>query len=116
MKKKKEIISNNYLEKIPSRPTHIRWSKEENGIVTLDIENTGLMNRVAQKLFRKPKVSHIHLDEMGSFVWPLLDGEKNIIELGRLVEEKFGERANPLYERLAKYFQILDSYHFIEWK
>ena len=116
MKKKKEIISNNYLEKIPSRPAHIRWSTDANGIVTLDIDNTGFMNRIAQKLFRKPKVSHIHLDEMGSFVWPILDGEKNIIELGKLVEERFGDKASPLYERLAKYFQILDSYHFIEWK
>jgi len=116
MKKKKDIISKNYLEKIPLRPAHIAWSADEEGIVTLDIENTGLFNRIAQKLFRKPKVSHIHLDEMGSFVWPLLDGDKNIIELGKDVEEHFGEKANPLYERLAKYFQILDSYGFIEWK
>ena len=116
MKKKKEIISKNYLEKRPMRPTHIKWSTDENGIVTLDIENTGFMNRRAQKLFRKPKVSHIHLDETGSFVWPLLDGEKNIIELGELVEKQFGDKAHPLYERLAKYFQILDSYRFIEWK
>lgn len=116
MKKKKEVISQNYLEKIPVRPAHIAWSANEEGIVTLDIENTGLFNRIAQKLLRKPKVSHIHLDEMGSFVWPLLDGDKNIIELGKNVEEHFGEKANPLYERLSKYFQILDSYGFIEWK
>lgn len=114
--KKKEVVSKNYLEKVPVRPGHINWSTDENGIVTLDIENTGFMNRMAQKLFRKPKVSHIHLDEMGSFVWPLLDGEKNIVELGRAVETQFGEKASPLYERLARYFQILDSYHFIEWK
>ena len=116
MKDKKNIISQNYLEKIPVRPEGIKWSADEKGIVTLDIENTGVFNRIAQKLFKKPKVSHVHLDEIGSFVWPLLDGEKNIVELGRLVEERFGEKANPLYERLAKYFQILDSYHFIEWK
>ncbi len=116
MKKKKEVISKNYLEKIPVRPMHIAWSTNEEGIVTLDIENTGLFNRVAQKLLHKPKVSHIHLDETGSFVWPLIDGEKNIIELGKYVEEHFGEKANPLYERLAKYFQILDSYGFVEWK
>jgi len=116
MKKKKNVISQNYLEKIPVRPERIKWSVDEAGIVTLDIENTGLFNFMAQKLLHKPKVSHIHLDEMGSFVWPLLDGEKNIIELGKMVEEQFGEKANPLYERLAKYFQILDSYQFIEWK
>lgn len=116
MKNRKEVISKNYLEKVPARPEHIKWYTDEKGIVTLDIENTGFMNLMAQKLFRKPKVSHIHLDEMGSFVWPLLDGEKNIIELGEVVKEQFGEKANPLYERLAKYFQILDSYRFIEWK
>lgn len=116
MKKKKNVISQNYLEKIPTRPEQINWTVDENGIVTLNIENKGLFNRIAQKLFKKPKVSYIHLDEMGSFVWPLLDGEKNIIELGKMVEIEFGEKANPLYERLAKYFQILDSYEFIEWK
>ena len=116
MKKKKNVISQNYLEKVPARPEKIKWSVDEEGIVTLDIENTGFFNRVTQKIFKKPKVSHVHLDEMGSFVWPLLDGEKNIIELGKLVEAHFGEKANPLYERLAKYFQILSSYDFIEWK
>lgn len=116
MKKKKNVISENYLEQIPMRPETISWSTDEKGIVTLDIENTGVMKRIAQKLFRKPKVTHVHLDETGSFVWPLLDGEKNIIELGEIVKEHFGEKAEPLYPRLAKYFQILDSYHFLKWK
>ncbi len=116
MKKKKEKISENYLERVPVRPAHIQWSADEAGIVTLDIENKGIANRIAQKLFRKPKVSHIHLDEMGSFIWPLVDGKKDITGLGVLVKEHFGEKAEPLYERLAKYFQILDSYKFIEWK
>ena len=114
MKKAKK--NENYLERIPNRPDKIKWSADEEGIVTLDIENKGLFNRLAQKFFKKPKVSHVHLDKMGSFVWPLLDGEKNIIELGELVGRQFGEKGHPLYERLAKYFQILDSYYFIEWK
>ena len=115
MIKKEKAGSENYLEQKPKRPEGIPWSTDEKGIVTLDIENTGVFNRIAQKLLHKPKVTHIHLDEIGSFVWPLLDGEKDIIALGKEVEEKFGEKANPLYERLAKYFQILDSYHFVEW-
>ncbi len=116
MKKKKIIIKKNYLEKIPMRPSDIVWQKEENGRITLSIENKGWANRIAQVFFRRPKVSYVHLDEMGSFLWPLLDGEKNLIVLGELVEAHFGEAAHPLYERLARYFQILDSYHFIEWK
>lgn len=114
-KNKKEVISQNYLEKIPMRKTGMDWDKEDAGKVTLHIENVGLMNKIAQKLFKKPKVSHVHLDDIGSFVWPLLDGEKDIIALGKLVKEEFGDKAEPLYERLAKYFQILDSYGFVEW-
>ena len=115
MKKKKNEISENYLEKIPSRSSMLNWSTDEDGIVTLEIENKGWANRIAQKLFKRPKISYIHLDKLGSFVWPLIDGKTNITELGNLVDEKFGEEAHPLYERLARYFQILDSYHFINW-
>ena len=116
MKKKKEKISENYLERIPCHALHLKWSADEGKMVTLFIENTGFFNTVAQKLFKKPRITQIHLDKMGSFIWPLMDGKKNIIELGRFVEAEFGEDANPLYERLAKFFQILDSYGFISWK
>ncbi len=112
---KKENKSKNYLEKKPMRPEWLKWSTDENGIVTLEIENKGVFNRIAQKLLKKPKISYVHLDETGSFVWPLIDGNKTIAELGEDVEAKFGEKAHPLYERLAKYFHILDSYKFIEW-
>lgn len=114
--KKKNKIQQNYLDKCPQRPHNMEWSKDENQIVTLSIENKGFFNRVAQKLFKKPRISYIHLDELGSFVWLLLDGKKTIFELGEDVNKQFGDAAQPLYERLAKYFQILDSYGFIAWK
>ena len=104
-----------FLDNKPIRNENIGWSADDNGIVTLEIENKGVFNRIAQKLFKKPKISYVHLDEMGSFVWPVIDGEKDITELGKLVDEHFGEKAHPLYERLAKYFQILHSYGFIKW-
>ena len=115
MPKKKEIIKENYLDRRPIRHPDINWSEDKEGLVTLEIENTGFFNRIAQKFFKKPKISYVHLDENGSFIWPLLDGEKTILDIGKLVEEKFGEAAHPLYERLAKFFQILESYNFIKW-
>ena len=106
--------SKNYLEFVPIRQIE-RFSEDENGVITLEIENKGIFNKVAQKLFKKPKISYVHLDENGSFVWPIIDGEKSLIDIGKEVEEQFGEKAHPLYERLAKYFQILESYGFIMW-
>lgn len=114
--KKRSNPQKNYLEKRPVRPGWLNWSADGKGMVTLDVENKGIMNRIAQKLFRKPKITHIHLDEIGSFVWPMIDGQKKIMDYGIFLEEHFGEKAQPTYERLAKYFQILESYGFVEWK
>ncbi len=113
---KKNIKDENYLEKKPICKQGLSWSKDENGNVTLEMENKGVANRIMQTLIKKPKISYIHLDEMGSFIWPLMDGEKDILEIGKFVEEHFGEKANPLYERLAQYFKTLEKYNFIEYK
>ena len=115
MRKKKIIIPENYLEKVPVHRSDIKWKTDSDANVTLEIENTGLMNRIMQKVFLKPKISYIHLDKLGNFIWPKIDGKLTITEIGKLVDKEFGEEAHPLYERLARYFQILDSYRFIEW-
>ena len=104
--------SENYLDRKPLRNEKFSWSADD-GKVTLEIENKGVWNRLFQKILKKPRVSYVHLDKMGSFIWPLINGEKSILEIGEAVENRFGDEAKPLYERLAKYFQILESYHFI---
>ena len=114
--KRKEKLSGNYLEKIPVRSSYINWKESESGKVTLEIENIGFFNRMAQKFFGKPKISYVHLDAMGSFVWPIIDGNKDILAIGKDVKDKFGEECEPLYERLAKFFQVLESYNFISFK
>ena len=78
MRKQKE---DNYLDKKPVR-ADIKWDTDADGNITLHVENKGSMNKIAQVLFKKPKVSYIHLDEMGNFIWPMLDGEKDITEIG----------------------------------
>ena len=113
MKKQKE---ENFLLRTPLRKEGLKFEVDEKGIVTLLIENKGFFNRLFQKILKKPKVTHIHLDEMGSFIWPLFSPEKDIVALGKEVSEKFGDKAEPLYERLAEYIKRLESYGFIEYK
>lgn len=111
MKKKEEItLEHKVLSK------GIAWDKDENGIVTLFKENKGVLNRLFQKILNKPKITQIHLDEMGSFIWPCLDGKTDILTLGEKVGAHFGDKAEPLYERLIKYIKILESYGFVEIK
>jgi len=103
----------NFLEYIPVRNEEFEFEQDEQGQITILKENKGLMNKIFQVLFKKPKVSYIHLDEMGNFIWPLMDGQRNILEISEYVKAEFGEKAEPLYERLVKYLKILESYSFI---
>ena len=116
MKKKKEESKINYLDLIPERAEDLRWHTDFRDRVILEVENTGLMNTIAQRVFGKPRFTKVHLDAQGSFLWPLIDGQKTVIELAALQKEQFREAAEPLYPRIVKYFQILESYHFIHFR
>ena len=102
----------NFLEYIPKIKEGISWKPEQDHVI-IDMENKGLANRIAQICFGRPKVSHITLEELGSFIWQQIDGEKSILQIGELVQEAFGEKAEPLYERLAQYMKILYGKGFI---
>ena len=102
----------NFLEYIPKIKEGISWEPEQDHVI-IDMENKGLANRIAQICFGRPKVSHITLEELGSFIWQQIDGEKSILQIGELVQEAFGEKAEPLYERLAQYMKILYGKGFI---
>lgn len=112
-KKKNKQSQINYLDLIPEKAPSIRWHRDLKERVILEIENTGAFNKIAQKIFNKPRYTKVHLDGLGSFIWPLIDGKRTITDLAALVKEKYGEKAEPLYPRIIKYFQIMESYHFV---
>lgn len=112
MKKKKG--QTNYLDLVPVRAA-LPWSEDEEGLVVLEVENTGIFNRMAQKFFKRPKYTKVHMEKYGSFLWPLIDGRRTVLELADLQRERFGEEAEPVYPRVVKYMQIMDSYHFISF-
>ena len=116
MRNKDHATKEDHTRVFPVRSERVGWSAGDDGKVTLDVENTGCFNRIAQRLFGRPKISHIHLDGLGSFVWQRLDGQTSVGELAAEVENTFGERAHPIYERLDKFLRILHSYKFIYWK
>ena len=115
MNKKKKEIQINYLDLIPERSTQLRWHPEIRGRMVLEIENKGALNTIAQTLVGKPRYTKIHLDDNGTFIWPLIDGRKTVEDIAALVKGEFGEKAEPLYPRIIKYFQIMESYHFVNF-
>lgn len=103
----------NFMDFVPVCNPAFSWDADEKGIVTVHVVNKGFYNWLAQKLFKKPRISHIKLDEYGSFVWQQMDGKRNVYEISKIVETHFGEATESVIERLVKFFQILYQNKFI---
>lgn len=108
VKKKK-----NFMDFVPCCNPLYTWDADKKGIVTVHVVNKGFYNWLAQKLFKRPRISHIMLDEYGSFVWQQMDGKRTIYEISGLVKGKFGKDAEPVLDRLVQYFRILYQNKFI---
>ncbi|MFT3985410.1 MAG: PqqD family protein [Lachnospiraceae bacterium] len=104
--------SKNYLDFVPVLNPRNTW-EEKKEIVTVHMVHRGLHHTLAQKLFRAPRVSHIALDAFGSFLWTKIDGVRSVGDLAYELKEKFGDEAEPLYDRLIQYMKILQNNHFI---
>ncbi|MCR4694771.1 MAG: PqqD family protein [Pseudobutyrivibrio sp.] len=104
----------NFLEYVFKIKEDLHWSTGQDGQVTVDMENKGFTNRLAQKFFHKPPVSHIELEGMGSFIFGCIDGKRSVYDIGLLVHEEFKDQAEPLYERLSVYMKQLENLGFIE--
>ena len=92
---------NNLLDYVPRIPEKLNWTEDDEHRVTVDVENKGVFNRIAQKCFGRPAVSHIALEQFGSFIWKQIDGVHTIYDIALLVKEEFGEDAEPLFPYTA---------------
>lgn len=115
MSRKKKINADNYLDLVPVRCKEIDYV-EEGEKIALKFENKGVFNRLAQKLFKKPEYTFVHLDDYGTFVWLNIDGKVTVYEIGQRLKEKFGDKTEPLYPRLVQYFHNMEKYGFAEIK
>ena len=109
MAKKKE----NFLDYVPKHNSLYEFSTNEKKHIEITVHNKGIFNKIAQIFFKRPKTSRIELDEFGSFVWNCINGTASIYEIGMRVHEQFGEKAEPLYQRLSQYIQTLHNNGFV---
>lgn len=103
----------NYLDYIPVPNPDYEWDADKDGIVTVHVKNKGIYNKIAQKVFHRPEISHIKLDKYGSFAWQQMSSERTVYDISKIVKEHFGKEAEPVVERLVQFFQICYQNKFI---
>ena len=116
MKKRKVAFPEiNLLDLVPVQ--NIQSAKNEKGFFLLlkpKFSHPFLVKHLLPRL-KKPHFT-INLDEMGSFIWKLCDGENTVQDIAEKLKENFGSKVDPLYERLSLFFQNLEKNRFITFK
>ena len=77
------------------------------------MEHKGIFAAIAHRVFKRPSVSYIKLDELGSFVWQELESSHDVQVIAEAVHGHFGEKAEPLLPRLGQFLNLLERYGFI---
>lgn len=108
-----KTISANYMDIVFVPAKDKKYNIDEKGIVTVDVVNTGFYNRLAQKLWHKPAVSHISLDEYGSQVFISLDGINTVNDVLQIMYQRFPDEKDRMLDRVITFFNTLETNGFI---
>lgn len=86
------------------RPRRLLESRDEEGCSVLLRPRLG-STRLARWVARLGGDPHyrIRLDDVGSLVWRACDGETSMAEIAIRMREHFGDRVEPVDERLAQF-------------
>jgi len=86
------------------------YEVDDRQLVTVLVHQDHWIQRIARRLrLRIPDTRKIRLDEYCSYVLLCLDGKRTVKEVGELMVEKFGDQANPVYERLFIFLNHIEK-------
>ncbi len=104
MKSNDEVL--NIIYKISDS---IEYDIDKDGIVTVLEKQDHKIQKFFRKLkFKIPMYKKITLDEYSSAVFLQIDGRKTVEKIGENLEAEFGEKVQPLYERLLLFLNHID--------
>jgi hypothetical protein len=113
-RKKNDLSDINYLELTPGRLfDHIM---EENGKVSVLIPRftNKILVKTISPMLKSPFVKTM-FDEFGSQVWLEIDGKNKVLDISTSLKQKFGDRIEPVEERLTKFLTQLYNYKFVSF-
>lgn len=128
-KDKKYDEKDNFLIYIPVIK-HETWEVKK-GLVYLIFHHNKFAERLLRKLSKKrPAISDIKLDKIGSTVWLNIDGEKTVYELGQcllkmpelkkeyanITEKDYIDGCHPIYQRLIMFLRYVSKKGWISFK
>jgi len=98
----------------PVRNTQIEWTSNSDGEALLTIpRRQDRVGKVVAFLVRMPETRAVQLDEVGSFVWGLCDGEHTVESIVRDTSAHYKMNRREVEISVTTYLQMLAERRFI---
>ncbi|MGD0710748.1 MAG: PqqD family protein [Bacteroidales bacterium] len=89
---------------------------EEDGNITLLYPKFKNSKVSKYMLGRKSPYIQLKLDELGTASWLMMDGKTRVEKIALELSDKFGEKINPVHDRLGKFLSQLYNNKYISFQ
>lgn len=110
---KRQEKLDNYLLYIPKKK-HREWELKEDKVL-LVFHHDRWIERLMRWLVKKPYVSDITLDDVGSKVWLAIDDTRTVFEIAQKLLEEYGPSFDPDYKRVTLFLNYLNKKGWISF-
>lgn len=108
-------MTKNFYDLVPAQRRTCRERDDGTVEVLVPRYGKGIFGRVLAKFLNNRPVG-VTLDDIGTNVWRLCDGRRSVYEIGREMHGRFGDRIEPVYERLETFLTQMHRAELIDWK
>jgi phage terminase large subunit-like protein len=92
----------------PVRNPNLEWELDEDGVVTATLKRPqDLRNRLIGGFLMLPESRKLKLDEVGTFVWDLCDGQHTVADLVSAMTEKYKLSRREVEVSLTEFLRML---------
>ena len=116
--RKKPVLSRDQaLRSRPTRNPLLEWARGDDGDIRLRIpRRKDCMARVLCRMFRAPEYKEIVLDEVGSDIWELCDGDNGVEAIVTSMCRKYKLNRRECETSVAAYLKMLGERRLIGFK
>lgn len=104
----------NLYEMVPYRRREFEERPDGTVEVLMPRYGENVVGRVLKGVLNNKPV-RVQLDEVGASVWRLCDGKRTVHDIGEALHAEFGERIEPVYDRLHHFLEQMRRSELIEW-
>jgi hypothetical protein len=91
----------------PKRNEAVDWLEEEEKVILIYPKNFTRFERFLHKRIGGPDIIRRPLDDKGTYIWKMCDGDHNVHEICKATYSEFKEDIEPVLKRVWGFLEIL---------